>query len=63
METMPVATRNYVRLENGRCHITVVNQIGKGEGMCGSQIFTPKSTDFDTPIKYSTRIFPKREHF
>ena len=63
METMPVATRNHVRLENCERHILIVNQIGKGKVMRTSQKHAPKRVDFASTTKYSTRIFPKREHF
>ena len=63
METVPVATSNYVCIENGECHIFVVNRIGNGKGVHGHQIFTPRSADFATFTKYATRIFPKREQF
>jgi hypothetical protein len=63
METLQLATRNYVCIENGGCHIFVVNRIGNGKGMHGHQNFTPKSADFTTLPKYATRIFPKREQF
>jgi len=63
METMPVTTTNYVCLENGECHILILNHIGNGKAMSRSQNLTPKSAGFATPLEYSTRISPELEQF